>query len=314
MFPSMRQRLMVAGALVLAMLAWGVVVPMLRPGDGSGGITLADASGGAAAWAAVLAAAAVAAGLGLLTSLTGNPLGGPFVFGGAATLLAALGGPMDGWMRRAALPSGYLGLVVELMVWGVMLIGVGWLLDVVRPRLLPGVPRKVMSDHLGDDLRFGVPGQPAILAGLVSALVGGVLGFVLLRSTDSGQVTGSLIVAFAIGAFTAQMMFPANVGVLPMLLSPLMVGAGAYLWVYTRYANPDAVLSALYNLDGMHGGQPRLLGLAVALPVHYLCAVAGVTLGVGLALTFEKARHPQTHADGGNDGEQATKVGAGSQG
>jgi hypothetical protein len=280
MFPSIRQRIVIVLAVVIGGAGWLLVLGLLRAADGSSGISLASSAMGvvgASAMAAVIGLPTL--GLGLFVSVLGNPLSGFFAVAAALSVLAGAGGSIDGWMRREQLPAAYGGLMIETVIWqmgvAVMLILVGFLRSPLRVRW----PALAFQDHLGTDTDIKLPGLKALGAGLVCAIGGVVLGSVLIRNSDTGQVIGSLVVAFGIGGFAAQMIFP-QTNPVPVLFAPAVVAAGAYAYVLQRLNGHEQVLQAVFR-----GEFP---GLALALPVHYMSAgLMGCTIGMGVAQSVE---------------------------
>jgi hypothetical protein len=218
-------------------------------------------------------------GLGLFVSVLGNPLSGLFVVAASLCVLAGVGGSIDGWMRREELPAGYMRLLVEVGVWqlgvALMLVVVGYLRSPMRVRW----PALAFEDHLGVDTDIRWPNLKALSAGGLCALVGAGLGVLLIRNHETGQVLGSLFVAFAAGGFFAQLVFPqSNPG--PVLFAPAVVAMGSYGYLLWNYHSQEAVIRAYF--------EQGLPGLALALPVHYVSAgLTGCTIGMGIAQGME---------------------------
>jgi hypothetical protein len=290
MMPAMQQRLLIAGMVVAASLLWLWPAPFLSGPDGNSGIALTSSSAGLAmSLLLVLLASVPVMLLALIPAAAGHPLAGVFVMSGSLAVLAALGGSPSGWLRRAQLPDEYVWLMGETLIWGLWLV----LGITVLQRLRPVLRERMgflRSDHWGDDQTLAMP-LPSLVPGvLVCALVSGTLAQFLVRTADSGQVIGSLIVAFAAGSGVAQMLFPAR-RVTGLLLAPLLVAVASYAWVVSQYDRPEHVLSAWYSMSDAWTQGQRLLGPAVCLPIHYAsAAVMGCTIGIGIAQGMDAAR------------------------
>lgn len=284
MLPPTRQRLVIAGMVVVSMLVWVGAGGWLATPDRSSGISMSSASGGwFGAMVAAAAGCAASALLGAVASATGHRLAGPFAVAMGLCVLAGRGGPIDGWMRRVTLPGAYGWLIVETVLWHVMLGAAAvWMMrtgPAMRPRI-PSIVRTPLTDA-GED-RASWPA--ALGAAVVAVIVAGVIVMILQRSTDVGQVIGVLILAFTAGAVAGQSTFPANRRSLPILLSPAVVAIAAYAYVLVMYGREESVLAAWYNLDGLDPRQPRLPGPAVVLPIYYASAgVMGAAMGLGMA-------------------------------
>lgn len=126
----------------------------------------------------------------------------------------------------------------------------------------------------------------AFLAGTVSVAIGQLALFLFMRSEAVGQVVGTLIVGFAIATLIAHQMFP-TARRLPLLLTPLIAGAAAYLWTAGSVGDPTELLARFFS----HYAQqpiPTLPPPARALPVHY--AAAGL-LGGAVGLGWSQGLH-----------------------
>lgn len=294
MLPNFRQRLMILTAVLLGAVGWLLVEPQLVASYGGEGLTLMWSRSGpvrATALMAILGIPALA--IGLITSVSGSPLAGVFSVTAALSVLAWRGGSIDGYLYHAAdaqatgeaLPGAYGTLILEMAIWVVGLVSVLVTIQYLRSPMRSRWPILEFEDHADVDLQFRLPNSPALLAGLICAVVGGVLAFFLLQSSDVGQVVFSLLLAFGIGGFTAQMLCPQSNPV-AVLLSPALVAVLAYGWVL-GYESQNKVLTAWYSSSPIH----RLPGLALALPIHYAsAAVAGSTMGVGWARSLDASR------------------------
>ena len=289
MFPRMRQRLLIGAAIVLGALCLLLVRGRLRAADGSPGLTLME-DGIARSLQSVLLIAAAglpAMALGLVTSATGNPLSGVFAVAAALGVLAWCGGPIDGFLQRSAgrdgLPDAYGLLLVEVLVWQVAVLLMLMLIQHLRSPLRARWPALAFDDHLGVDTHIRLPQLQALGGGLVCAVVSGIVAWICIRSSDSGQVVWSLLIAFMIGGMVGQMSFPHN-NPAGILFSPALVAMVAYGAVLLRYQGSDEVLQAWFNLNLGLRNADRIPGPALALPIHYVSAgLAGCALGVGWA-------------------------------
>lgn len=283
MLPTIRHRIVVAVAILVGAVVWQATFGLVEAADGTSGLSLMSARVGVVgATAAVAIAGLLALGLGLIASVMGNPLSGVFAVAVGLVVLAWEGGDMDGWLLRAQLPGDFGMLMVEMVIWqgGVMcmLLAIQWLRSPMRAQW----PALAYQDHLGVDVHLIHPQLQAWAAGLICALCAGGLGYFLIRTSDVGQVIGSLFFAFCVGGLLVGLIFPKTnpVGV---LFSPALVALAAYAYMMTGFESDGAVLEAWY-------GQ-RLPGLVFALPIHYVSAgVAGCAAGVGLAQGFEAAK------------------------
>ena len=292
MLPVLRQRILIAVGVILGGIVWMRAQGALAPSDASSGITLFDASAGPI----IAAVIALLAGLpaivaGLITSGTGHPLSGVFVVAFALMMLAAAGGSIDGFLWRSELPGRYGVLMLEMILWTT-----GWLallLAIHRTRAAASRRYPKLADaheHFGRDVKIVHPSGKSFLAGLIAAGVGGLLSNLLIQSAATGQVIGSLILAFAIGALVAQMIVPQS-HPLGILLAPTAVAVigYAFMLVSPHLGSTDAVLRDWYRGE--------LPGLVLALPIQYASAgMVGCTLGIGLGQSFDHARTVATNA------------------
>ena len=291
MLPSMRQRLFIVAAGLIGGLVLMYTTGAITPYDASSGPSLFDAQSGAvyAILLLVLTAGPVLV-LSMIVSAAGNPLAGVFSLSFALMLMVAQCGPIDGFLWRSKLPGDYLWLIIEVMIWILLIVLFLMMIQRFRPAIRKRLPAVLISDHLGDKLVFKVPGKQAMLAGLISAGIGGLLSNLMIQSTDVGQVNGSLILAFAIAAMISQMII-SQPNPTVVLLSPLIAGLFAYasIWLISGYSNTETVLAAWYR--------NQLPGLALALPVHYISAgLMGTSIGMGLAQSYERAKTHVVHA------------------
>lgn len=291
MLPAFKQRIVIAIAVVIGALCWCLAKGPLTPIDASSGITLSDARAGIVpAVAVVLVAGIPAIVLGIVAAGFGNPLSATFVVAASLTVLAAAGGGSAGYLWRADLPSGFLWLAGGLVVWFVLHALVALASVNVRGLLRNFVPQLVSpsSEVTLLPARHQVLGSLAGLA--VTAAAGAMLTNLLVRSTDVGQIVGGLIFGFAVAGLLARMLV-SETSAAAVLLAPLVVGVGAYLWVAFSgsYGSDTSILRAWYT------GQ--LPGVALPLPIHYASAgVVGACLGWGMGQGVNSARHQASEA------------------
>ena len=304
MFPSFRQRLMILLGIASAGWLCLQVVPIARAADGCDGLVILSAAAPVRALAAVLAAAAAATIVGGFVGAWGNPLAGVFTLTASLALAASRGGPIDAWLATSGSREGYFRLAAEAVVWGVLIalfceasLGLSGRLV----RFLPASrgegedePLAVQIDrhsHSAGQPPGGWPVGPRLanalgqLTGLqprtmqsaiaptVIVLVGSLLTIMFLRSTDVGQVTWGLALAYGLAALTAHQLAPLA-SILGMLVSPLAAAILWYLAIAAWAQSPERLLEAHY--------QGNLWAPGLALPAHYAsAAVAGVAAGVG---------------------------------
>jgi len=282
MLPTLRQRLLLGLSLVIGTIVWLQAVPALRADDLSAGLSIVDASGGpGSAILAVVLAGLPAVVLALACASAGNPASGPFVIAFCLSFVAVTGGPIDGVIRRAhsadALSGLYPRMALELASWAVALFGLMLAMHAARPLLRRVLPGWLVSHDAPAgrwQASLGRPGRAGAIAALVTAASGGLLAMVLIRSADTGQVVGGLVLAFTIAGAMGRMLVNDR-RVLGVLLSPCLVGIAGYLWV--ARSNPDgSILIARY-----YAGDLSPLGHV--LPIYYASAgVLGASLGVGI--------------------------------
>jgi hypothetical protein len=281
MLPNVKQRLWIALALVLGGLMLLSVAGLVAPSDGSTGLVVLEARIGPAAGVALVAVAALpAVALGVVAAAAGNALGGVFTVAGAIAFLGVAGGSTSGWLWRSALPGSYWLLAVEMLLWAGGLIGVMAAIQQGRPWVRQRMPASLRSDQPSHPSPLRWPSQSGLLGGVIAAVLGGVAANLLLRSTDMGQITGGLILAFTLAGLIARTTCP-KASPTPILLSPCLTGLAGYAYLAVSYVTTDQVLAAWY------AGQ--LLNLGLALPIHYASAgVMGAAMGVGFAQGLEQ--------------------------
>ena len=283
MMPVVRQRMVIFAAVMVGAVVWSSLASVLGAADGSTGLSLTSSYLGLF-WATVVVGLAglIALGLGLIASAMGNPLSGVFAVSAGLCVLAALAGSIDGWINRSQLPGDYGLLMVEVLVWQsgvvVMLAAIRWLRSPVRAAW----PALAYDDHLGVDLHLKLPRLQALAAAAVCSVCGLAIGWVTIRTSDVGQVIGSLMLGFGVGGLAAGLVFP-KVNPAALLFSPAIVAVGVYAYILMSYGSGDDLLRALYN--------QQFPGVGLALPIHYVSAgIAGCTMGVGIAQGIEAAK------------------------
>lgn len=293
MFPPMRQRLLITGAVVLGALVWVWAGQFLRASDGGSGFSLTTAQSGPIVATAVVAALGIPAlVMGLVISAQGHLLSGVFVVAASLCVVAGRGGAIDGWLWHAAeadaLPERFSYLITELTVWQAGVVVMLAVIQRLRSPMRSRFPALAFDDHLGVDTTIRFPQLNALASGLVCAVVAGVLCLVLIRDSDGGQVICGLGLSFTIGAMVGQLIF-AHTNPVGILFSPAVVAVAAYTWVLMKYDTTEQVLAAWY-----HGQLP---GPALGLPIHYAsAAIVACTIGVGWAQVLQgSAKVRQNH-------------------
>lgn len=291
MFPNMRNRIVIAAAVVVGAFIWLRVADYLAPADGSSGFALTTARVGFVTAALLVAFTGLPAmGLGLITSTVGNLVSGLFAVSMAVCVLAWRGGAIDGWMFRVDLPGGYLWLIIEMAVWLAGVVAMLLMIQTLRSPMRTRWPALGFEDHLGVDTDPRLVHRDSALAGAGCAAIGAVLSWLLLRNSDPSQITFGLLTAFTVGGLMATLKFP-NVNPAGILVSPGIVAVLGYGYVLLNYADGRDVLAA------WHAG--TLPGPALALPIHYIGAgVTGCTLGIGWAQALHGSEElQQKHKD-----------------
>ena len=161
------------------------------------------------------------------------------------------------------------------------LVGLLVLIEKLRDPLRQNLPFLASDDHYGAHTCMSLPKPKAWLSGALTAGVGGLVAHLLIQSSDSGQVIGSMLLAFTIGGLVGHLIVPQSNPV-ATLLSPIVVAGVVYAYVWLAYEAGD--LWAAKNAG-------HLPGLALAMPIHYASvAVAGTAMGVGMAQGLDPAR------------------------
>ncbi len=286
MLPSLRQRLILAGAILLGALGFLAARPYLEPYDLSTGISLFSARVAMpAALGIALVASLPAVVLAIFASATGHPLAGVFAMCMSLAVLAGMGGSVDGWFWRSPLPSEYGSLISEMVIWQTGIVLLILLIQKFREPIRKKFPALAFNDHLGSNTWVRLPGLTALLAGVISAAVGALLTFVLMRNTDTGQAVGAVLIAFTAGGLAAQSLFPQR-NPIGILFSPALVAIISYVFAMLRYDSAESLLSALYANKLMAG----LPGTCKVLPIFYASVgVAGCIMGIGMAQSIERS-------------------------
>ncbi len=299
MLPSMRQRLTIAAAITFSAALWLLARSVLTAADGSTGLTLT--ASGAGVLAAILVTLLISIPIAILMAVVsagGHPLSGLFAAAASLIILTGMGGPIDGWLRTLDSPAGYRTLAFEMILWQVGAMGVLTLGALLRPWLRNRWSWLSQEEHVDHSSRLLTPSPSMLMAGLVTAVVAGIATMVLLRSSDTGQVIGGLLVAFTAGGLAGQSAFPAEKNPLGMLMAPAIVACVAYLYVSMNYSSSEALLTAFFNQATPGAGLKNSLPpAAMALPIHYISAgLTGTILGIGLGQTIHAAQKQATQA------------------
>lgn len=272
---------------------WWWAASGLRPDDGLPGWTLGGAGAvfahsSAGAWAAgvVILAGVPAALAGAVLAATGNPLSGLACAAGSAAL--AFGGASGLGVARRAADAGrtepyFPALMIETALWCVLLTLLSAAIDRGGRQLRGRLPDRLTSRSLGGGVRLLGFSVGALWAGLITAVLGGVLALGLLRSDDPGQILGGLFVAFTLASLIGFAIAPHD-RPWPTLLAPGLVALVGYGWAAWQLRGRDEMLLAAWY-------QGTLPALALGLPVHYLTAgVLGCCLGTGVGQLLEHVK------------------------
>ncbi|MCC5829393.1 MAG: hypothetical protein JJU36_08095 [Phycisphaeraceae bacterium] len=273
----MKRLLIYLGVIALSIWPWLLVEGMLVAPDGSEGLSLTSAR--AAPILAVLlaiAAAIVPAALAWVIARWHHAVGGLLCFTISLSFLAHRGGGVDGWMHRVSLPAGWISLAIEILVWGMVVLIVGVvierLIDMEASRKQGGAD----ANHSDDSgLRLLGPIGPMLGAGVVAGVVQLILLGILLASPHLGQAFWSLVIAGLLSGIVVHLAFP-KAALLGVALAPIAVGLSGYVQAMINYDNTAAALAAFYQGD--------LPSRVMALPVLYASAGCAATLlGVVIA-------------------------------
>lgn len=144
----MRQRLILAGAVVLAGLIYLGAGRLASPSAAQSGCTLVFSHQPIIAAVALAGASIIAIVLGLIAGAAGHRLAGPFVVGAGMLFAAAEGGTIRYWLNHEASVGGYLALAGETVIWalpGLLVIG---LAHRARQPLRRSLPRFMLSEPM----------------------------------------------------------------------------------------------------------------------------------------------------------------------
>lgn len=283
MLPSLKQRVIILVAIVVGAWCWLMAEPTLLRADMGPGISLFySRSGWLGAILYLVAAGLPALMLAMLASGAAHPLAGVFSVTFALAVVATAGGSIDGLLWQSQGPGVYPLLAVESVVWAALLVGMMVLIARSRLWVRRRFPRLTTEHHFGTATKLRWPGVDAMLTGVICASLSGLLCWVVLKSTDAGQVFGALVVGFMLGALIAYQIV-SQPNPTAVLLSPCLVAVAAYGYTWWKLGSYESMMLAL-NSD-------TLPTLARALPMQYASAgVAGCVLGVTLAQAIEHAR------------------------
>ncbi len=279
MLPTFPQRLLILALILLGGSLLGWSSGWLGASDGSEGLTLIEAARNhpllTAGWVLILGL--VATGAAVLGRL-GSRVSAALALAAALTVMAWQSGSAEGWFRRMADLHGgaaYRHLILESSVW--LIVWFAWLLGMgAWSRQFPGLAKHRRG------LGWG-PRLSGLVAGAITAVVGGVMAYIIIQTTARGQVIFGLLVAFTIGGLVSRL-FVHRAGPIPVLLSPLLVACIGYALVGLQLQDPGA-LSAAWRSES------QALRLGFALPIHYASAgVLGASLGLGLGGMFDDAQ------------------------
>ncbi len=284
MLSSTQQRLLIAASIGLGGLVWIGILPTLKAPDGSTGLSLFTASCGPwLAMALILIGGLPAVALGALCASTGRFVHGLFVYGGTLTLLALKSGSSAGWLETAHLPNDYLVLAFEMLIWQIGLLLAIQIISQLRSLAAQRLPELLTNENLWQP-RLAKPNHIEIKAGFTATAIAFLACFVCLQTTDTVQILGALVLAFALGAAIAQTIFPQN-NPIGILFSPALVAILGYGLVLLRFDGPGPLIQAWFSRtqNGVSLWQ-HFPGPALALPIHYASAgLVGCSLGIGIA-------------------------------
>jgi len=311
MLPPMRQRLVMFAVMIAVGWLYLQGAPAARAADGSAGATLVFAASpaGAGGWFAGLTM--IAAVGGAVVAALGNPLAGVFAVAAGLAAAAVTGGPIDTWMRNVEGPSAYWGLVGETLIWAVMAVVAGAVIYLGGRMIgarLPGEGDKsgesseekaadsdedqrstaplaallpTLAEEIGRTLNVKRTWVVAIGAGVLTTLIAMLACSWLLQSTLVYQSFWGILLAFFIGAFTANLIFPSAMPI-GTLISPFIAAAAFYAMAAM---GDEMLVRAFFRGEVWHG--------ATALPIFYASAgVAGAAMGVGMAEVWLRGDQP----------------------
>ncbi len=296
MFPSFKQRLVLAAALIVAIAAGEVLARVAFGAVVGRGAALFATDAPVAAVLALVGWTIVIGIVAAFAGSAGNSLGGPFVIGGGLLYVAARGGSIDPWIRGIDAPSAYAGLAGETVVWAIPIVTVALALHQVRSKLRQKVPALLHSAYseelLGDDadpapFQAGAAIVPIVIAsGVVYGLQRPLFGDYIM------SLAGALVVLLGVWALAmagqtmldrraARPTMRSSMG--PAFLSGAVVAAvgGAGLTILIRSADPGQVIGSMlvaFTIAGLaaHQMYPTRARLTMLLAPLMLSAAACV--------------------------------------
>ena len=197
------QRLGILTGVLLGSLCWLGILPSVQNSSGTPGLVLLDVSSPSVAIVLVIVAGIPSLILGTLLSTLGRFTAGVSVFAGTLMVLAWFGGSGVGWLERSTLPGDYWQLIIETVIWQILLLTAIVLMSQFRPvvhRQLPHLLRRASSWKTV----ISLPASEAIIAAVISALIAGIMAYLLIRNATPKQVLASLVLSFALGAGIGQ--------------------------------------------------------------------------------------------------------------
>ncbi len=267
-------------ALLGGLFYW--VLSLGRAGDGTQGLVLLFSE--QRAWVLpvwVVVFWSVAWLIGRLSGPCCPDWGAQVLFLALAVAGVLLGGS-DQWLRNFSLQPATLmsRLTLESLFWFFLLVLVVYFaLRFERPATVAVDSQEKPSQGLSDlprsptvlierSSQAGAGKAQAILAFVVTAVVGGVMSQLLVPISQAWQVGMGLMLAFAVAGGAVHAFFPQG-RVSWVLLSPMAVGLVGYLWAWLQ--GPSWV-EAYFRQEAVR--------LALPLPIHYASAgVLGILLG-----------------------------------
>ncbi len=316
MFPSFRQRLLVLVAMIACGLMYLYSYRVMLVDDGARGATLLFAASPVGAIGRMMVVTVAAILVGSLVAAIGSPLAGVFTMAAALTFAAVPAGTIHDFIMNASGGGDYYLLAVELLVWGVILLGstvaifrLSFLLRCRLPNALlagdtwrdeldvasqkpdggifwgytPTVKKSgplanVPPSEGGDSSALPL-WQQGLAATLVTMLIGGLASHFLLRSQEVFQCLWSLGFAFCFGAVIAHQIFPLR-NPLYILAAPFVAGMIFYIYTGATLSGGDELSYAFVTPNVPR--TPTIVGPAMALPIFYASAgLAGAVIGLG---------------------------------
>jgi hypothetical protein len=219
-----------------------------------------------------------------LCSSSGNPLSGLFAYGAMLSFVVWHGGGMSDWLQRIDSPGAYGYLAVEAFIWLLLIAGAIFMLDNVRRPM-----RERVSALAWDETKHKKlfrPNADTLYAMLFCAVIGAFISYLLLHTAERGQAVWSIMLAFTPAALSAKLTWR-NASPAGILISPLLVAIGVYIYIAMQYGSREELLAAWHGKDLFH--------LALALPATWAGAgLTGTTMGVGWAESMNVATKAST--------------------